>query len=397
VLRRILILGCVLGAFFVGAPSGSAALIPLPECDADPATNAPCVVEVKKNGVAFPYEDADGPSEYATAQREKRDGTWWFDFFIWAPPPDTGAPWPFTLDPADRYSITINTKNILPGETFARGNDVEVDRQLDGLGHHLVTFEQNPVRAADDSCTGAGVCLMTANRTLPGYLDGHIDNLAYISDPDDEAAMSGFDLASNIDWVSSPLELDYLTDSIFLRVNNAHFESDGTTVFQGLAEFKLPFPMLRRLYHVDDPASLTSAAFSVTGAGGAATTTVEVDPSGETVRVDIDGITFSKKRLRITGDTRPTRPQNVDAVRVSAYRGRVTFDPAQSRGSRVREYRAYCRHQSRAGDFFSWKEGEDSPLVLRELKPGLRYECTVRARSRAGFGPAVRVTMPRVP
>jgi Fibronectin type III domain len=164
-----------------------------------------------------------------------------------------------------------------------------------------------------------------------------------------------------------------------------------------LAEFKLPFPMLRRLYHVDDPASLTPAAFSVTGAGGAATTTVEVDPDGETVRVDIDGITFSKKRLRITGDTRPTRPRNVTADRVSSTRGKIRFDPADSRGSRVREYRALCRHQRGAGDFFSFREDEDSPLVLRGLKPGRRYECTVRARSRAGLGPAARVTMPAFP
>jgi hypothetical protein len=252
-----------------------------------------------------------------------------------------GPAWPFTLNPADRYSITINTKAILPGETFARGSDVKVDRQLDGLGHHLVTFEQNPVRVADDSCTGAGACTMTATRTLPGYLDGHIDNLAHISDPDDEAAMRGFDLASNIDWVSSPLELDYVTNSIFLRVNNAHFESDGSTVIQGLAEFKLPFPMLRRLYHVDDPASLTPAAFSVTGAGGAATTTVEVDPDGETVRVDIDGITFSKKRLRITGDTRPTRPRTSRAI-ASPRRGARSASIPRIRAARACASTGHC-------------------------------------------------------
>ena len=122
-----------------------------------------------------------------------------------------------------------------------------------------------------------------------------------------------------------------------------------------------------------------------------------MDPGGETVRVDIDGITFSKKRLRITGDTTPTRPQNVDAVRVSPYRGRITFDPAQSRGSRVREYRADCRNSSGAGDFFAGREDEDSPLVVRGLKPGLRYECSVRARSRAGYSRRVFVTIPRFP
>ena len=129
------------------------------------------------------------------AERFSRDGAKWFNFNIWAPPPDTGPPWPFTLNPADLYSITINTGNVVPGETFARGDDVKVDRSTNATGQHIVTFEQYPVRASDDSCTGAGVCLMTANRTLPGYVDGWIDNLGYISDPDDEAAMRGFDLA----------------------------------------------------------------------------------------------------------------------------------------------------------------------------------------------------------
>ena len=390
VLRRILVLGCVFGGLFIGAPAAYA--VDLPECVGDPATNAPCVEEVLKNGLPIPYTSTspDG-NEDVFAITYTDSGTRWFNWGIQA---DGGG---FTLDPTDEYSITINTKAALPGETFARGEDVTVTRALDADSHHLVTFVQRPVRMADDSCTGAGACLTTANRTLPGYIDGWIDNLNYISDPDDEAAMNGFDLASNIDWVSSPLELDYVTNSIFLRVNNAHFESDGSTVFQGLAEFKLPFPMLRRLYHVDDPASLGPGAFSVTGAGGAAITSVTVDPTGETVRVDIDGITFSKKRLRITGDTRPTRPRNVTADRVAPTRGKIRFDPADSRGSRVREYRAYCRHQSGAGDFFSFREDEGSPLVLRGLKPGLRYECTVRARSRAGFGPAARVTMPRRP
>jgi hypothetical protein len=386
-LRRLLIPLVLFAGFFVGAPAAYS--VDLVECVGDPATNAPCVEQVLKNGLPTPYTSTspDG-DEDVMAIRFLDSGTWWFNWSIQA---DGGG---FTLDTGDVYSITINTKAIVPGETFARGEDVTVTRALDAAGHHLVTFEQHPVRMADDSCTGAGVCLMTATRTSPGYIDGWIDNLAYISDPDDEAAMLGFDLASNIDWVSSPLELDYVTNSIFLRVSNAHFEADGSTVFQGSAEFKLPFPMLRRLYHVDDPASLTAAAFTVTGAGGAATTTVVVDPGGETVHVDIDGITFSKKRLTITGNTRPTKPLNVTAERLSPRRGKIRFDPAISRGSKVRAYKAYCTHKSGAGTFFASETGDGSPLLLTGLVPGRGYDCTVRARSRAGWSRAAQVRMP---
>ena len=98
--------------------------------------------------------------------------------------------------------------------------------------------------------------------TFPGYLDGWVDDLDYIDDPDDGAAMRGFDLSTNADWVSSPLQLDYETNSIVLDASNSHFENDGTTVFVGEAEFRIPFAMLSRLYNVDDPASLTASAFT---------------------------------------------------------------------------------------------------------------------------------------
>ena len=112
------------------------------------------------------------------------------------------------------------------------------------------------------------------------------------------------------------------------------------------------------------------------------------------VRYVLEGsVRRAAKRLRITGDMRPTRPRNVTAKRLSPTRGRIRFDPAESRGSRVREYKAYCRHESSTGSFFSWRIGDGSPLYLTGLQPGRRYECTVRARSRAGWGPRAHVTM----
>jgi hypothetical protein len=96
-------------------------------------------------------------------------------------------------------------------------------------------------------------------------------------------------------------------------------------------------------------------------------------------------------------DTTPTRPQNVTAARLSRFRGRITFDPAESRGSKIRAYRAYCRHDSKAGEFFAWRVEENSPIVVRGLKRGLRYTCNVRARSRAGYGRGAVVTLPARP
>ena len=345
---------------------------------------------MKKNGVTFPYNDSSGTHDQASALTFTNPGdpTVWFNFNIYD---ETGAP---NLTPTDDYEITLNLGPGFTGETFARGHDVLVTRSTDLAGNALFTFAQNPVRTADDSCTGAGVCLMTATRTQPGYLDGWVDSLGYLDDPADAAAMRGFDLASNADFVSSPLELDYATNSIVLRVANAHFESDGVTPFIGSAEFKLPFPMLRRLYLVDDPASLTASAFSVTGAGPAASRVVTVDPTGHTVYVQLEGLTFSKRTLRISGDMTPRRPRELRAVRRSASRGVLRFKPALPRGSKVRGYVAKCVS---AGGHVVRGSGLDSPLVVTGLFAGTRYTCSVRAKSRAGLGNAARDTMPRFP
>jgi hypothetical protein len=348
----------------------------------------PCVESVKKNGVPFPYNDTGGVHDQAWAITftNPPDPTVWFNFNI---RDETGGA---SLTVTDRYEITLNLGPGFTGETFARGHDVVVTRSTDLAGNALFTFAQNPVRTADDSCTGAGVCTMTATRTQTGYLDGWVNDLAYLDSAADAAAMRGFDLASNIDWISSPLELDYVTHSIFVRVANAHFEADGTTPFVGFVEFKLPFPMLRRLYDVDDPASLTASAFSVSGAGAAATTDVVVDPTGHTVHVQLEGLTFSKRRLYLNGDTTPRAPWDLRAVRKSAGRGVLKFRPALPRGSQVRGYQARCVS---GGGHVVGGQSLESPLRVTGLIGGVSYRCTVRAKSKAGLGKAARTTMPR--
>jgi hypothetical protein len=385
--RRALLVVALL-ALFAPSTAGAQGTTDLDSCAV--ALGPPCVESVKKNGVTFPYNDTSGAFDqaYALTFTNPPDPTVWFNFNI---RDETGGA---SLNVADRYEITLNLGPGFTGETFARGHNVVVTRSTDLAGNALFTFAQNPVRTADDSCTGAGVCLMTATRTQTGYLDGWVDDLAYLDDPADAASMRGFDLASNVDWIASPLELDYVTNSIFARVANAHFESDGTTPFIGFVEFKLPFPMLRRLYHVDDPASLTASAFTVTGAGPAATRVVTVDSTGHNVHVQLEGLTFSKRSLRIQGDMTPRRPRELRAVRRSASRGVLRFKPALPRGSKVRGYVAKCVS---AGGHVVRGSSLDSPLAVTGLFAGTRYTCSVRAKSRAGLGNAARDTMPRFP
>jgi len=372
-MRRVLLLTALLA--LAGAP-GAAAQLPL----CGPTEPTTCVVSVERNGVPVPYPSGPDYEIVTTTLAPPANE----DFYLRVQ--RTGGAW--TLDLADVWEITLNTGSVAPSETFARARNVTVERG-GPAGSRTVTFTFRPVRMADDSCSGAGVCSGTATRLSPGYLDAWVNDLSYISDPADAAAMRGFDLATNADWVSSPLQLDWDTNSIVLDAANAHFEPDGTTVFVGRAEFRIPNAMLQRLYNVDDPGSLTAAAFRVTAGSGPAPS-VNVSVGAGEVHVTIANMTFSKRKLRIKGDMRPRKPRDVRAARRTATAGIVRFRKAVPRGSKVRGYRALCLS---GGQVRRGKAGA-SPVRIKNLQPGRAYRCSVRATSRAGLGRAASFRIP---
>jgi hypothetical protein len=151
--------------------------------------------------------------------------------------------------------------------------------------------------------------------------------------------------------------------------------------------------MLRRLYDVDDPASLTASAFAVAAAGGSApTTTVNVTPDG--VHVVIDGLTFSRRTLRVVGHTTPLTPYGVSARRSTVHRAVLHVAGAKLRGSKVRGYTASCTLGSKVvSTHVAATLG--ARIVLTGLRADRRYLCTVRATSRAGLGKPARVTVPK--
>jgi hypothetical protein len=354
-----------------------------------PLPDPPCVVSVKRNGLDIPYNASPGGADdvvYATKFHFTGDPTKHFYFNIAAP----DGSW--TLDTSDTYEISLNLGSADPGETFERGHDVTITRNLSDPSNQIITFTQNPVLVADQGCNSMGSCDPVAGRTLTGYSDGWIDDLAFIDDPLDRASMRGYDFATSADWSSSPPTLNYDTHTFILDIGNAHFLHDGTTRFIGSAEFRFPFAMLSRLYEVDDPASLTAGSFTISGTGAAATSTVDIDSGGHVVHVTIEGMTFSKHRVKIVGDMRPGGVRNLKAVRVSRTAGKLKFDPAASHGSKVRGYKATCKSDS---GLSATGSADASPLKITGLAAGVKYRCTVRAKSRFGDGPKRGADLPR--
>jgi hypothetical protein len=142
---------------------------------------------------------------------------------------------------------------------------------------------------------------------------------------------------------------------------------------------------------VDDPASLTASAFSVTAPGASASTSVTVDTGS--VKVELDGITFTKRRLRIHGDMTPRAPTSVRARRTSSSTALLGFTRARPRGSKVRGYKASCRATGHT--VIASSSHNLSPLRVRGLHYGTKYACTLRAKSHAGLGKIARIGIPR--
>jgi hypothetical protein len=375
-------------------PSAPATIIPSdPILDCDAPSAPPCFVSITKNGtVALHQNDnLDTGVEVIGGQTFVLEGARYWKFSI---QDEHGN---FDLNPLDSYEVVLDIGGGNPGETFSRGENVVISRDVATAGHHTVTFTMNPVAVSYtfSGCLGTGACPTRPDVEAPGYLEGSVDNLHYLTDPADEASMQGWDLVASTDWISSPPTLNYDTHTFIIDAANAHCANlapDPCVPFVGGVSMTFPFAMLSHLYEVDDPASLTASAFTVTGAGSAATTTVSVDSAGHVVHVDMAGMTFSKRRLKVIGNMRPGGVRNLKAVRVSGTVGKLKFDPAKSHGSKVRGYKATCKSTSGLAASGS---SDASPLKVTGLAPGVKYRCTVRARSRFGYGPGRGVDMPR--
>jgi hypothetical protein len=348
---------------------------PVPWCSATVTTQ--CIVSAHDGDV--PVTEAD-PLLEVTSTRYVLDGA--TSFHVGVDRRGGGH----LLDPTHAYDVTVNLGSTIAWETFERGHDVQVTRGGSATSQ-TVTFRMHPARMdyTDSGCGGTGTCPAVGQHLVTGYWEATVDDAGFATDATYRAALRGFDLATNADWVSSPLQMDFATNTITLDVSNAHLEPDGTTPFIGHAQFTLPFSMLLGLYGVDMPTTLTSSAFGVTGASSGTTTSVVVGASE--VTVTLEGLTFSKHALRLYGHTFPARPSSLRARRTSRATARIVVGAAMQRGSRIRGYVATCsqgRHVTRGVT----RDGIGSAVItVTGLRAG-HATCVVRALSRAGRGVA---------
>lgn len=304
---------------------------------------------------------------------------------------------PDSLD--DTWQVTIDAGTVKPRVNWALGDKVSVGRVDDGDGTYHVSITGNPtvVLGDCDQSVWPWSCPSTATMEWNGYFGGEVTDYNAWADETQREAMTGMDYFTNISATSMPPELSYDSSGvpfILLRLANPHYYPDGTTVFQGFAHVRIPNQFLKQVYGIDDPSTLTGAGLdpSVSGSGSG-TISVTQETGGDAMLVNVDGLTFSHRIVRVKrGTITPTKPTNVHAHRKGPRLGTVTFRPSRPRGSRIIGYRAVCV-QHNGNSFLA--RGRSSPIVLDGLTRGVAYSCTVRARSKAGPSlPSAKVRMP---
>jgi hypothetical protein len=265
-----------------------------------------------------------------------------------------------------------------------------------------VTITANPVLLVGtcDQTSWPWTCPSTADTQWDGYLDGELTDYQAWSDVAQRDSMYGMNYASNVSATSLPPEIvsDPTTgeQQILVRLANPHFEQDGTTVFEGFVHQRIPNAFLQTVYGIDDPSTLTSSGLTPVVSGTpTGTFSVTQESGGDAMLVDATDLTFSARKLLIhRGVVTPTVPIHVTAHRISTAGGRLGFTASKARGSRITGYAARCVH----GTAVRTGSGKVSPVAVGQLKPGVGYQCRVKALSKDGpsvWSPAV--TMPAHP
>ncbi len=301
---------------------------------------------------------------------------------------------------AQDWAIEWDTGLVPPRVSFVRGGEADVVR-TETAGTHSIEITSSPAYAANnadcDQSSSPWECPDFPGAEFAAYLAGQVTDYGSWDDVPQREAFYGMDFATNVALTSIPPEIvgDPATGASQLRVPLAshHFLGNGTTVFEGRAEVRIPNEFLKTVYGIDDPASLTSAGLATSGAGGG-TVIVSQEPGREAMLVEISGVTFSQRNVKIKrGKITPSAPRELEASRASPKRAKLAFEASLPRGSQVRGYEARCKPRGRASTEVA--TAGRSPLVVSGLRGGTAYDCSVRADSKAGLGRAASVRLGR--
>lgn len=347
---------------------------------------APCVVSATRNGVAM---HAGDPMQIQMIPKVSTSDFNYTEFQVLDPNNASD-----TLSTSDNISIYMDLGTLKPDYTEGYAGRPVVDRQTVSASDYRVTYTGHPVLHTT-GCTS----------TYPDYCKDKatsqdVEFTAEIHQLKSNFEFEGFDRsqsADNIDgvYLVSTSTGDYLESNW----NNPRYQTDGSTLATAQARFRIPYSMLISDFKIPNPATMVASSLVGTVNGAPATYSFSQDPLGGAVFVDISGVTFPPGNARVAEGSRtvspartirvkrgaitPTAPVLKRAKRTSPTRARLTFAAAKARGAKIRGYQGRCQASGHPTIFGT---GTYPTVVVKGLKPGRRYLCSVRAQSKAGPG-----------
>jgi hypothetical protein len=390
--RSLALLGLLGGGVVTLATAPAALAAPAGWCSVTGGV-APCIVSAKKDGVdlmVFP----DGPYEVVVDGYSGDDVNHYTGFTV------------FGLGEADlghTFEVVMKThiKPRVVSGWGAQGRTVR-SASADADGAWTVKTTMKPVKMLN-SCDGAGdpFCPSTADPSDVRY-EAHAevsDGSWFSNDPAEWDDINGLDQFSNINLFWYPPTISTSSTGVVTidwEMQNSRYWPDGTTLFKGFANVRLPNAVLRKVYGIPNPETMTDGSF--TGVTSSGSITSYQEGGDDAWRVDLTGATFSFVSPRTVagrmaaqpahlklkrGVITPTRPTITRATRVSARSARLAFTLSRARGAKPTGYDARC--VSPGGHVATHtKTTPTSPIYVSGLKRGTSYVCKVRARSKAG-------------
>lgn len=295
---------------------------------------------------------------------------------------------------SDTFSVVVDTGTLVPRVASSQGSNMSFTRTPEAGGTYEITITGSPTTLTDNSeCTwpsgGLPSCPFEATKEFTAYLSTQVSDYEGWPIASDIASFYGMNLSTNIAETGLPpqLEPDPSTpgaDQLVIDLANQH-ELPGGATFYGFFHMTIPSSFLQAVYGIDDPSTVTDTGLAASVGAGGGTVTITVAPGGSSLQLDITGLTFTTRVLRIArGVITPTSPGHVSARRTAPTRGRISFRAAKPRGSRINDYVASCTatkgHTKAAG------KSAASPITVKGLRVAKAYRCTVWAASKAGAG-----------
>jgi hypothetical protein len=293
------------------------------------------------------------------------------------------------------FKVTFNFGSFNPRTFFGQGvpeGDNPVYRYYSGGAYHL-TVSSSPIYRLTGCNNNVDpvTCPTTAGSTddeAYGYLDGGVNNASWFGETTAEHDLVDgmWELRNAEAGGGAPtITTDPVTGNSALNftLQNVH-ESAAHVLFHGFQHLRLPNAMLRDVYGIPDPDTMTSTSLTTTVTGFTGTISITPEAGHDAMRIDIPDVTFSTRNVKVKlGVIVPTAPSHLKTWRISSTSGRIYFVKSYPRGARVTGYSARCAN----GSTIKTATGTSAGVTFSNLGPGKPYACRVRAKSKAGYGP----------